>query len=59
MNGTEIKRAHEVKSPGFIADEKLSRSDHFKLLKGKVAAGLSSMKQRKNILPPSLNYVLL
>ena len=56
-NGTEIKRAHKVKSLGLIFDEKRSWSDHFKLLKGKVAAGSSSMKQLKNrvknILPQS------
>ena len=45
MNGTEIKRAHNVKSLGIIIDEKLNWNDHFKLLKGKVAAGLSSLKK--------------
>ena len=49
MNGTEIKRAHKVKSLGIIIDEKLNRNNHFMLLKGKLAAGLSSMKQLLNI----------
>ena len=53
MNGPEIKRARKVKSLGLIVDEKLSWSDHFKLLKGKISAGLSSMKQLKNILSQS------
>ena len=53
MNGTEIKRAHNVKSLGLAINEKLNWNDHFKLLKGKVGAGLSSLKQLKNILPQS------
>ena len=53
MNGTEIKKAHKVKSLGLIVDEKLSWINHCKLLKRKVAAGLSPMKQLKNILPQS------
>ena len=44
MNGTEIKRAHKVESLGLIVDEKLSWNDCFMRLKGKVAAGLASIK---------------
>ena len=53
MNETEIKKAHNVKSLGLLIDEKLNWNDRFKLLKGKVGAGLSSLKQLKNILPQS------
>lgn len=53
MNGTEIKKTHNVKSLGLIIDEKLSWNDHFKLLKGKITAGLSSLKKLNNILPQS------
>ena len=53
MNGTKIKRAQNVKSLGIIIDEKLNWNDHFKLLKGTVAACLSSLKKLKNILPQS------
>ena len=53
MIGTEIKRAQNVKSLGIIIDEKLNWNDHFKLVKGQVAAGLSSLKKLKNILPLS------
>ena len=53
MNGTEIKRAHHVKYLGLVIDEKLNWDDHFKLLKGKVGAGLSSLKQLKHTLPQS------
>ena len=53
MNGTEIKRAQNVKSLVIIIDEKLNWNDHFKLLTGKVAAGFSSLKKLKNILPQS------
>ena len=33
MSGTEIERAHKIKSLGLIVDDKLSWSDHPKLLK--------------------------
>ena len=42
-----------MKSLGLMIEEKLNWNDHFKLLKGKVAAGLSSLKKLKNILPQS------
>ena len=45
MNGTEIKRAHNVKSLGIITEEKLNWNDHFELLQGKVAAGLSPLRK--------------
>ena len=51
--GRKSKRAQNVKSLGIIIDEKLNWNDHFKLLKGKVAAGLSSLKKLRNILPQS------
>ena len=53
MNRTEIKSADNVKSLGKIIDVKLNWNDHFKLLKGKLAAGLLSLKKVKNILPQS------
>ena len=53
INGTDIKRAHNVKSLGVIIDEKLNWNDHVELLQGKVAAGLSPLKKLKNILPQS------
>ena len=53
MNGKKIMRAHNVKSHGSVIDQELMWNDHFNLLKGKVAAGLSSLKQLKNILPQS------
>ena len=53
MNGTEIKRAHNVKSIGLVIDEELNWNDDFNFLKGKVAAGLPSLKQLKNIFPQS------
>ena len=55
MNWTEIsigwKRAQNVKSLGIIIDGKLHWNGHFKLVKGKVAAGLSPLKKFRNILP--------
>ena len=52
MNGTEIKRTQNVKSLGIIIDEKLNWNDHFKLLKGKVAAGLSSLEKTQKYPSP-------
>ena len=49
----EIKRAHSLKSLGLIIDEKQNWNNHFKLLKGKIADGLLSLKQLKNIFPQS------
>ena len=48
MNGVEIKKEFKVKSLWLFIDEKLNWSNHFKLLKGKVAAGSSSLKQLKD-----------
>ena len=53
MNGREIKSTYNVKSLGLAIDEKLNRNDHSELLQRKVGAGLSSLKQFKNILPKS------
>ena len=36
MNGTEIKRVHNVKSLWIIIDEKLNWNDHFKILKARL-----------------------
>ena len=52
VKGTEIKRAHKDKSLGLIVDEKLSWSDQFKLLKGKVAAGFIIHETAQKRLPP-------
>ena len=51
MNGTEVKRVYNAKSLGLIIDEKLNWNDHFKLLKGKVAAAFSSLKKLKMSFP--------
>ena len=53
MNGTEIKKEHNVESLGLVTDKKLNWNNHFKLLKRKVAAAWSSLKQLKNILHQS------
>ena len=55
MNRTKIKRIHNVKSLRLSKDEKLKRNDHFKVLKRKVTAGLSSLKQLKNVSFPNLS----
>ena len=51
MLSTEIKRAKKTKSLGVIVDEGLNWEQHFKVVKGKVRRGLSSLKKLKNLLP--------
>ena len=51
LNNSEIKRAKKTKSLGVIIDERLSWEQHFKVVKGKVRGGLSSLKKLKNLVP--------
>ena len=44
LNGTEIKQVEKPKSLGIIVDENLNWKENFKSLKGKVASGLSALK---------------
>ena len=51
LNNAEIKRAKKTKSLGVIVDEMLNWEQHFKVVKGKVGAGLSSLEKLKNLVP--------
>ena len=51
LNNSEIKRAKKTKSLGVIVDEGLNWEQHFKVVKGKVRGGLSSLKKLKNLVP--------
>ena len=51
LNNSEIKRAKKNKSLGVIVDEGLNCDQHFKVVKGKVREGLSSLKKLKNLVP--------
>ena len=51
LNNSEIKRAKKTKSLGVIVDEGLNWEQHFKIVKGKVRGGLSSLKKLKNLVP--------
>ena len=48
LNNAEIKRTKKTKSLGVIVDEGLNWEQHFKVVKGKVRGGLSSLKKLKN-----------
>ena len=48
--GRKSREHKNVKSLGIIINEKLNWNDHFKLLEGKVPAGLSPLKEIKSIL---------
>ena len=50
---SEIKRVGKVKSLRVIVDEGRTWNDQFKSVTGKLAAGLSSLKKRKDVLPQS------
>ena len=50
LNNSEIKRA-KTKSLGVIVDEGLIWEQHFKVVKGKVRGGLSTLKKLKNLVP--------
>ena len=51
LNNSEIKRAKRTISLGVIVDEGLNWEQHFKVVKGKVRGGLSSLKKLKNLVP--------
>ena len=51
LNDSGIKRVEKTKSLGFIIDEGLKWKDQYKSLTGKLAAGLSSLKELKDVLP--------
>ena len=51
LNNLEIKRAKKTKSLWVIVDEGLNWGQHFKIVKGKVRGGLSSLKKLKNLVP--------
>ena len=51
LNNSEIKRAKKTKSLGVIVDEGLNWEQHFKVVKGKVLGGQSSLKKLKNLVP--------
>ena len=53
LNGADIKRVKKTKSLGVIVDEGLNWEEQFKIIKGKVSGGLTSLKKLKNILPQS------
>ena len=49
INGAEIKRVKKTKSLGVILDEGLNWEENFKVVKGKVRAGLASLKKLKDM----------
>ena len=51
LNECEIKRVEKTKSLGIIIDEVLKWKDQYKSLTGKLAGGLSSMKNLKTFFP--------
>ena len=51
LNNSEIKRAKKTKSLGVIVDEGWNWEQHFKVVKGKVRGGLSSLKKLENLVP--------
>ena len=53
LDGSDIKKVHQVKSLGIIIDENLTWDEQYKRVKGKMSAGLSALKRLKNILPQS------
>ena len=53
LDGSDIKLVDQGKSLGIMIDEKLTRDEHLKRMKGKVSAGFSALERLKNILPQS------
>ena len=53
LDGSNIKRVDQAKSLGITIDEKLTWDEHLRRVKGKMSAGLSALKQLKNMLPQS------
>ena len=51
LNNSEIKRVKKTKSLWVIVDEGLNWEQHFKVVKGKVRGGLSSLEKLKNLVP--------
>ena len=51
INGTEIKCVTKTKSLGVVVDESLSWHEQYKIVKGKIYGGLSSLKKLKNMIP--------
>ena len=53
LDGSDIKKVDQVKSPGIIIDQNLTWDEQYKRIKGKMSVGLSALKRLKNILPQS------
>ena len=51
INGTEIKRVTKKKSLGVVVDKSLSWDEQYKIVKGKIYRGLSSLKKLKDMIP--------
>ena len=51
INGTDIKRVMKTKSLGVVVDESLSWHEQYKIVKGKIYGGLSSLTKLKNMIP--------
>ena len=45
INGTDFKHVTKTKSLGVVVDESLSWYEQYKILKGKIYGGLSSLKK--------------
>ena len=45
LNNSEIKRVKQTKSLGLIVGEGFNPDQHFKVVKGKIHGGLSSLKK--------------
>ena len=62
-NGTDIKRVTKTKSLGVVVDESLSWHEQYKIVKGKIYGGLSSLKKLKNMIsktkPCSVYYAIV
>ena len=53
INGSELNRVLKTKSLGVIVDTNPNWDGPFKVVKGKIFAGHSSLRKRRNILPQS------
>ena len=51
INGTDIKRVTKMKSLGVVVDKSLLWHEQYKIVKGKIYGGLSSLKQLNNMIP--------
>lgn len=53
INYSDLNRALKAKSLGVIVDANLKWKEHYKVVKGKMCGGHSSLRKLRNILPQS------